>query len=48
LDGVFSELSAGEENTFRFSTAKTVTGFATFSISVEPEPEAIAWEASVP
>jgi hypothetical protein len=42
LGGVFSELSAGEENTFRFSTAKTVAGFATFSLSVEFEPEATA------
>jgi len=46
LDGVFSELSAGEEDTFKLSSTKTVAGFATVSLSVEPEPDATAWEAS--
>lgn len=46
LDGVFDELSAGEEDTFRLSPAKTVAGLATVSLSVEPEPEATAMEAS--
>jgi len=46
LDGVSNELSAGEEGALRLSPAKVVAGFATVSLSVEPEPEATAWEAS--
>ena len=46
LDGISNELSAGEEGALRLSPAKVVAGFATVSLSVEPEPEATAWEAS--
>jgi hypothetical protein len=46
LDGVFNEPSAAKEDTFKLSSAKTVAGFATASLSVEPEPDATAWEAS--
>lgn len=46
LDGVLDELSAGEEDTFRLSPGKTVAGPATVFLSVEPEPEATAMEAS--
>jgi hypothetical protein len=41
-------LSAGEESTFRSSSAKIVAGLETFSILVEPELQASVKEASVP
>lgn len=42
LDGV--EVSGGEEDTFKLSSAKTVAGVATGSLSVEPEPDPTAWK----
>jgi hypothetical protein len=44
--GGFIELSAGEENTLRSSSAKIIVGLETFSILAEPELEASAKEAS--